>query len=187
MSVIKPFKGLRPKKQYAEKVASHPYDVINSEEAREIAAGNPLSFLHVNKPEIDLPAGTDLYSEPVYEQGAKNLKKLIDDEIMIPDEKPCFYIYKQIMGDHEQIGLVAGASVEEYDNDLIKKHELTHIDKENDRVKHLLSLNAQVGPVFLTYTAKESIDKIINNLVQNTPDYDFKSDDGIKHIFWVVS
>jgi len=187
MSVIKPFKGLRPKQQYAEKVASHPYDVINSEEAREIANGNPLSFLHVNKPEIDLPKETNLHSDPVYEQGAKNLKKLIDDEILVPDEKPCFYIYKQIMGDHEQIGLVAGASVEEYDNDLIKKHELTRIDKENDRVKHLLSLNAQVGPVFLTYTAKDSVDKIINQLVQNTPDYDFTSDDGIMHTFWVVA
>ena len=187
MSVIKPFKGLRPTKQYAEKVASHPYDVINSEEAREIAKGNPFSFLHVNKPEIDLPAGTDLHSEAVYEQGAKNLKRLIDDGIIIQDEKPCFYIYKQVMGYHEQIGLVAGASVEEYDNDLIKKHELTRIDKENDRVNHLLSLNAQVGPVFLTYTAKDYIDAIIAELVKNKPEYDFVSDDGIKHIFWVVS
>lgn len=187
MSVIKPFKGLRPTKQYAEKVASHPYDVINSEEAREIAKGNPFSFLHVNKPEIDLPAGTDLHSEAVYEQGAKNLKKIIDDGIIVQDEKPCFYIYKQVMGSHEQIGLVAGASVEEYDNDLIKKHELTRIDKENDRVNHLLSLNAQVGPVFLTYTAKDYIDAIIAELVKNKPEYDFVSDDGIKHIFWVVS
>ena len=187
MSVIKPFKGLRPTKQYAEKVASHPYDVINSEEAREIAKGNPFSFLHVNKPEIDLPAGTDLHSEAVYEQGAKNLKKIIDDGIIVQDEKPCFYIYKQVMGSHEQIGLVAGASVEEYDNDLIKKHELTRIDKENDRVNHLLSLNAQVGPVFLTYAAKDYIDAIIAELVKNKPEYDFVSDDGIKHIFWVVS
>ena len=187
MSVIKPFKGLRPTKQYAEKVASHPYDVINSEEAREIAKGNPFSFLHVNKPEIDLPAGTDLHSEAVYEQGAKNLKKIIDDGIIVQDEKPCFYIYKQVMGSHEQIGLVAGASLEEYDNDLIKKHELTRIDKENDRVNHLLSLNAQVGPVFLTYTAKDYIDAIIAELVKNKPEYDFVSDDGIKHIFWVVS
>lgn len=187
MSVIKPFKGLRPTKQYAEKVASHPYDVINSEEAREIAKGNPFSFLHVNKPEIDLPAGTDLHSEAVYEQGAKNLKKIIDDGIIVQDEKPCFYIYKQVMGSHEQIGLVAGASLEEYDNDLIKKHELTRIDKENDRVNHLLSLNAQVGPVFLTYAAKDYIDAIIAELVKNKPEYDFVSDDGIKHIFWVVS
>ena len=187
MSIIKPFKGFRPTQQYAEKVASHPYDVINSEEAREIARGNPYSFLHVNKPEIDLPAGTYLHSDAVYEQGAKNLKKLIDDGIIVQDNNPCFYIYKQIMGEHEQIGLVAGASVEEYDKDLIKKHELTRIDKENDRVKHLLSLNAQVGPVFLTYTAKDSIDNIINELVKNKPECDFTSDDGIKHIFWVVS
>lgn len=187
MSVIKPFKGLRPIQQYAEKVASPPYDVINSEEAREIVKGNPYSFLHVNKPEIDLPRGTDLYSDEVYRQGAKNLKKLIDDGIIVQDEKPCFYIYKQIMGEHEQIGLVAGASVEEYDNDLIKKHELTRVDKENDRLRHILSLNAQVGPVFLTYTAKQSIDSIINELIQKKPVYDFSGDDGIKHIFWVVS
>ncbi len=187
MSIIKPFKGFRPIQPHAEKVASHPYDVINSKEAREIAEGNPYSFLHVNKPEIDLPAGTDLYSDPVYEQGAKNLKKLIDDGIIVQDEKPCFYIYKQIMGEHEQIGLVAGASVEEYDKDLIKKHELTRIDKENDRVKHLLSLNAQVGPVFLTYTAKNSIDNIINKLIKNEPVYHFASDDDIKHVFWVIS
>jgi uncharacterized protein (DUF1015 family) len=187
MSVIKPFKGLRPTQQFAEKVASHPYDVINSEEAREIAKGNPYSFLHVNKPEIDLAPGINLYSEAVYKQGAKNLKKLINEGILVQDDKPCFYIYKQVMGAHEQIGLVAGASVEEYDNDQIKKHELTRIDKENDRVKHLLSLNAQVGPVFLTYTAKDSINRIINELVKNKPDYDFTSDDGIKHIFWTVS
>ena len=186
MSIIKPFKGLRPKAEFAEKVASHPYDVINSDEAREIAKGNPYSFLHVNKPEIDLPIGTDVYSEAVYEQGAKNLKKLIDEGILVQDDKPCFYIYKQVMGAHEQIGLVAGASVEEYDKNLIKKHELTRIDKENDRVKHVLSLNAQVGPVFLTYTAKDSIDNIINKLVKNNPVYNFISDDGIKHIFWVV-
>ena len=186
MSIIKPFKGLRPKAEFAEKVASHPYDVINSDEAREIAKGNPYSFLHVNKPEIDLPIGTDVYSEAVYEQGAKNLKKLIDEGILVQDDKPCFYIYKQVMGAHEQIGLVAGASVEEYDKNLIKKHELTRIDKENDRVKHVLSLNAQVGPVFLTYTAKDSIDNNINKLVKNNPVYNFISDDGIKHIFWVV-
>jgi uncharacterized protein (DUF1015 family) len=187
MSVIRPFKGLRPTQRYAEKVASHPYDVINSDEAREIAKGNPHSFLHVNKPEIDFPPGTDLYSEEVYKQGAINLNKLIDEGILVADNQPCFYIYKQIMGSHEQIGLVAGASVEEYDTDKIKKHELTRIDKENDRLKHVLSLNAQVGPVFLTYTAKESIDKIINELLKNKPEYDFTSDDGINHIFWVVS
>ena len=187
MSVIRPFKGLRPTQKYAEKVASHPYDVINSDEAREIAKGNPYSFLHVNKPEIDFPPGTDLYSETVYEQGAKNLNKLINKGILVADNQHCFYIYKQVMGSHEQIGLVAGASVEEYDKDLIKKHELTRIDKENDRLKHVLSLNAQVGPVFLTYTAKESIDQIINELVKNKPEYDFISDDGIKHIFWVIS
>jgi len=187
MSIVKPFRGLRPIKEMAAKVASPPYDVINSQEAREMAKGKPYTFLHVNKPEIDLPPDTDLYSDAVYQQGAKNLQKLIDEKILVNDEKPCFYLYKQIMGSHEQIGLVAGASVEEYDKDLIKKHELTRIDKENDRVNHLLSLSAQVGPVFLTYPAKKSIDAIVAELVKNQPEYNFTSDDGIKHILWVVS
>ncbi|MFC2088014.1 DUF1015 domain-containing protein [Calditrichota bacterium] len=187
MSIVRPFRGLRPTKDMAEKVASPPYDIINSEEAREMAEGNPFTFLHVNKPEIDLPPETDHYDEAVYKQGAANLQKLIEDGVLIQDDKPCFYLYKQVMGSHEQIGLVAGASVEEYDNDLIKKHELTRVDKENDRLKHILSLQAQTGPVFLTYTAQSSIDNLVNNLVINEPDYNFISNDGIRHIFWVVS
>lgn len=187
MSIVKPFRGLRPTKDKAEKVASPPYDVINSEEAREMAKGNPYSFLHVNKPEIDLPPETDHYDDAVYKQGATNLQKLINEGVLVQDKTPCFYLYQQVMGSHKQIGLVAGASVEEYDNDLIKKHELTRIDKENDRVKHILSLGAQTGPVFLTYTASNEIDTLINNLIKNDPEYDFASNDGIRHTLWVVS
>jgi len=187
MSVIKPFKGIRPKKEYAQQVASPPYDVLNSEEARAMAKENPYSFLHVNKPEIDLPPQTNLYDEKVYQKGAENFKKLQDDGILISDEKPFLYIYRQIMGDHEQYGLVAAASVDEYDQNIIKKHELTRTDKENDRVKHILSLGAQVGPVFLTYKAQPAIDKIVEDIVKNEAEYDFTSDDGIRHTFWVVA
>ncbi len=186
MSVIQPFKGLRPKKELAEKVASPPYDVLNSAEAREMAKDNPYSFLHIVKPEIDLPEGIDLYSKEVYEKGAENLRRLREEGVLRQDDKPCFYIYRQIMGDHEQIGLVAGASVEEYKKDLIKKHELTRAEKEDDRVNHVNHLNAQTGPVFLTYKAREEIDAIINKIVQREPENDFTADDGIRHTLWVV-
>ena len=187
MSIIKPFPGLRPKKEYAEKVASPPYDVINSDEARELAKDNDLSFLHVIKPEIDLPIDISLYDEKVYQKGAENLKKLVDDGILIKDEKPCFYIYKQIMGEHEQVGLVASASIDEYQNNLIKKHEKTRKIKEDDRTKHMDTLNANAGPVFLTYKAKKEIDDLINKIMVNEPEYNFVSDDKIRHIFWVIN
>jgi uncharacterized protein (DUF1015 family) len=187
MSIIKPFKGIRPKKEWAQKVASPPYDVLNSDEARAIAEKNPYSFLHVNKPEVDLSPEIDLYDEKVYQKGSENFNRLQKDEILISDEKPNFYVYRQIMGEHKQYGLVAAASVDEYDKDIIKKHELTRTDKENDRVKHILSLGAQVGPVFLTYKAQPAIDTIVENIVKNEAEYDFTSDDGIKHTFWVVS
>ena len=186
MSVIQPFKGLRPKKELAEKVASPPYDVLNSSEARQMAKDNPYSFLHIVKPEIDLPEGTDLYSKEVYEKGAENLHRLIDEGVLRQDDKPCFYVYRQIMGSHEQIGLVAGASVEEYKKNLIKKHELTRAEKEDDRVNHVNHLNAQTGPVFLTYKARPEIDAIINKIVQREPENDFTADDGIRHTLWVV-
>jgi len=186
MAVIKPFRGLRPKKELAEKVASPPYDVLSSEEAREMAKNNPYSFLHINKPEIDLPPETDIYDEAVYQKGRENLDRFIKEGILIQDEKPMFYVYRQIMGNHSQIGLVAGASVEEYEKGLIKKHELTRADKEEDRVKHVNTLNAQTGPVFLTYKAKPEIDALINKIIEDEPEYDFTADDGIRHTFWLV-
>jgi uncharacterized protein (DUF1015 family) len=187
MSIIKPFKGIRPKKEFAQQLASPPYDVLNSKEARAMAEGNPYSFLHVNKPEIDLPEGTDLYDESVYRKGAENFKKLQEEGILIRDQKENLYIYRQIMDSHSQYGLVAAASVDEYDRNIIKKHELTRTDKENDRVKHILSLGAQVGPVFLTYKAQASIDAVIEDITKSEPEYDFTSDDGIQHTFWIVS
>jgi len=186
MSVIKPFKGLRPTSEMAEKVASPPYDVLNSAEARKLASGNEFTFLHINKPEIDLSEDIDLHSKAVYEKGAENLRRFIDEGVLVSDKKDCFYIYRQIMGDHSQIGLVAGASVEEYKNDLVKKHELTRADKEDDRVAHMTHLNAQVGPVFLTYKAQQQIDAIVSKIVARTPENDFTADDSIRHTLWEV-
>ena len=153
MATIKPFAALRPKPELAARICELPYDVMSSDEARAIAAGNPLSFLHVSKPEIDLPPGTDVYAPEVYAKGRENFQKLIRDGALRQDAQPCFYLYRQIMGQHSQTGLVAAASCEEYLRGIIKKHELTRPDKEDDRVRHIEALNAQTGPVFLTYRA----------------------------------
>ncbi|RKZ30612.1 DUF1015 domain-containing protein [bacterium] len=187
MSDIRPFKGLRPKPDFAEKVASPPYDVLSSEEARRIAAENPISFLHVVKPEIDLPVGTDLYSDEVYRQGAENLQRLVKAGYMIRDPKPYYYLYRQIMGEHKQVGLVAAASVDEYDRDLIKKHELTRKAKEDDRTRHIDTQSANSGPVFLTYKHSDEIDGIVAKAIKERPEVDFTADDGIRHTLWVVS
>jgi len=186
MPDIRPFKGLRPDQKYAEEVAAPPYDVLNSQEARELAKDNPYSFLHVSKPEIDLPEGIDQYDERVYEKGVENFKKLMAEKVLIQDEEPCFYIYRQVMGDHEQSGIVAAASVENYNNGIIKIHEHTREDKEQDRAKHVDMLSANTGPVFLTYHAKKSIDALVEKIQKNAPLYDFTSSDGIKHTVWKV-
>lgn len=186
MAKVRPFRGLRPQKELADKVAAPPYDVLSSDEAREMAKGNPYSFLHINKPEIDLDPKIDPYDKRVYQKGADNLHKFINQGIMIQDEAPRFYIYKQVMGKHRQVGLMACASVEEYEKDLIKKHELTRQDKEDDRVNHIDYLNAQVGPVFLTYRAVAEIDRMVEAVMQAAPEYDFISPDGVRHILWVI-
>lgn len=187
MAIIKPFPALRPKPKLADKICELPYDVMNSEEAREIAKGNPLSFLHVSKPEIDLPAGTDLYSPEVYAKGKENFQRLIKDGALRQDDKPCFYFYRQIMGNHSQVGLVAAASCEDYLNNIIKKHEFTRPDKEDDRVRHIETLNSQTGPVFLTYRAVEAVNAIAKKKTAQTPDVDLTAPDGVRHTAWVVS
>ena len=187
MALIKPFKGLRPPQQFAAEVAAPPYDVLNREEALALVEGNPRSFLHINKPEIDLDSSIDAHDPRVYQKGAENLRRFIQEGMLQQDSTDNFYVYKQVMGDHHQVGLVAAASVDEYEHDLIKKHEFTRPDKENDRVEHMLHLNAQVGPVFLSYRADKTIDKIISNIILESPEYDFTSADGIRHIFWIVN
>ena len=187
MATLKPFAALRPKPELAAQICELPYDVMSSEEAREMAAGKPLSFLHVSKPEIDLPAGTDLYSPAVYAKGAENFASLISQGALKQDAKPNFYLYRQIMGKHSQVGLVAAASCEEYLANIIKKHELTRVDKEDDRVRHIEALNSQTGPVFLTYRASENFDAFVTKKISETPAVDFSSADGVRHTSWTIS
>jgi len=186
MARVEPFKAWRPRRDVCADVASPPYDVLSSAEAREMAAGNPLSFLYVVKPEIDLDAGVDLYSDEVYAKGAETLQRLKDDGILIHEASPSLYLYRQRMGDHVQTGLVAGASVDEYEAGLIKKHENTRRVKEDDRTRHVDALNANTGPVFLTYRARPEIDALVERLTATEPTYDFTAPDGIQHIVWVV-
>ena len=186
MARIEPFQGLRPRRDLARLVAAPPYDVLNSEEAREMAAGNPYSFLHVGKPEIDLPPGTDPYSDAVYAKGKENFERFIREGVLVRDPREFFYIYKQVWGDHVQVGLVAGASCQDYLDETIKKHELTRPDKEHDRMRHIQTLGAQTGPVFLTYRKREAIDGLAAAGMAKDPEYDFTTGDGVRHIFYVV-
>jgi uncharacterized protein (DUF1015 family) len=155
-----------------------------------MARDNPLSFLHVVKPEIDMDPDVDLYSDQVYEKGAQNLARIEREGHMFRDEKPCLYLYRQTMRigdrDHVQVGVVAGVSVEEYENNLIKKHEMTRPDKEKDRTRHVETLNANTGPVFLTYASEPKIDALVEESCKAEPAYDFIADDGIGHTFWVI-
>ena len=187
MSVVRPFRGLRPSRDFAEKIASPPYDVLDSQEARDLVKDNPLSFLRVVKPEVDLAPEVNLYSDEVYQQGARNLRRLMEDGLMVQDGKPCFYFYRQIMDDHSQTGLVASVSAEDYDNNIIKKHEFTRKEKEEDRIRHIETQNAQCGPVFLTYPDLGDLDEIQKSVCAGEPEYDFTADDGIQHTFWVIS
>lgn len=186
MAVIHPFSALRPPPEKARQVSSVPYDVVNSEEAAALAVGNPLSFLHVSRPEIDLPEGTDLYSDAVYRKALENFQQLISACPLETEEVPSLYLYRLIMGEHEQVGLVACCAVDEYDQDLIRKHERTRRDKEDDRTRHMMVLQAQTGPVFLTYRAQPDIDNMTLETTMTKPLYDFTADDGIQHTIWHV-
>lgn len=187
MAVIRPFKALRPAIENAHLVASVPYDVINKEEAKELAKGNPLSFLHVTRSEIDLPDNVDVYSEQVYLKAKENLETLIKKAPLVMDEKPHFYLYRLIMNGRAQTGIAATFSVDDYDNDVILKHEKTRKVKEDDRTNHIITTNAQTGVVFLTYrgvkTINELVDKTINTI---QPEYDFTAPDGIQHTVWIL-
>jgi len=186
MAHIEPFRGVRPRKDVAHLVAAPPYDVLTSEEAREMAAGNPYSFLHVGKPEIDLPPGTDLYADAVYTKGKENFERFLSDGTIVPDRTRCFYVYKQVWGDHVQVGLVAAASCQDYLDDVIKKHELTRVDKENDRMRHIETLGSQTGPVFLTYRRTDAVDALVAEAMGRAPEVDITTPDGVRHIFFVV-
>jgi uncharacterized protein (DUF1015 family) len=187
MATLKPFAALRPKPELAAQVCELPYDVMSSDEARAVAAGNPYSFLHVSKPEIDLAPGIDVHSDAVYAKGKENFKRLIGQGILVQDKKPSFYLYRQIMGKHTQVGLVAAASCEEYLKNIIKKHELTRPDKEDDRVRHIETLNSQTGPVFLTYRAVADFDAFVAKKIAEKPAVDLTAKDGVRHTSWTLS
>lgn len=186
MATIHPFTALRPPPEHAAEVAAPPYDVVDSREARALATGKPRSYLHVSRPEIDLPEGTDEHDDAVYARGTTNLRHAIAERSLVRDPEPRLYVYTQVMGSHRQCGIVACASVADYDADVIKKHEKTRQDKEDDRTRHIHELGAHDEPVFLTYRAKPRIDAIVSELQTAPPAVDLVTDDGIGHTLWVA-
>lgn len=188
MVTIHPFKALRPQAQHAKQVASPPYDVLNSKEAKVLAQGNPSSFLHITKSEIDLPEETDVHSRPVYDKAKENLDAFISRNILFREDKSCYYIYRLIMNGRSQTGLVCGSSVDDYENGLIKKHEFTRPEKEQDRINHIRITGAQTGNVFLAYKNNASVDAIIDKwMTEKHPVYDLTADDGIQHSIWIIN
>ncbi|MBB6716437.1 DUF1015 domain-containing protein [Clostridium gasigenes] len=186
MAIVKPFRAIRPIKELASKIAALPYDVMDTAEARELVKDNPYSFLHVDKAQIDLDEDVNMYDNVVYEKARDNLNKMIKDKQYIQDEKPCFYIYRQVMNGRGQTGIVACTSIDDYVNNIIKKHELTVEAKELDRVNHVDYCDANTGPIFLTYRANNEISEIVNKWVEKDPIYDFLSEDGNGHIVWLI-
>jgi uncharacterized protein (DUF1015 family) len=184
--LIRPFAGLRPLPEYTSQVIAPPYDVLNTEEARIRANKRPWSFLHISKPEIDLPVNTNPYSEQVYAKGAENLQNMLQNGILKQDTQDCYYLYNLTMNQHQQTGLVAVASVNDYNSNRIRKHEFTRPDKEDDRVRQIDALNAQTGPVFLTYKHNQVIDELVTKLTTNTPTVNVTADDGVIHQLWIV-
>lgn len=187
MITIRPFKGLRPRKDIVDKVAAKPYDVLNSEEAKEEAKDNPFSFLRISKPEINFEYSIDQYADEVYQKGKEIFDGFIKDGILIRDESPCLYIYAQTMDGRTQTGLVAGSSIDDYFNDNIKKHELTLVAKENDRIKHMKTKMAQPGMVFLTYKSVDEIDAIIQHYCEHhETENDFTDSQNVRHQLWKI-
>lgn len=186
MAILKAFKGIRPVKNRVKEVASKPYDVLDSDEAKAEAGDNKYSFYRVIKPEIDLPADLDHYSPLVYEKGKENFNNFIKEGVFFQDAEEYLYIYQQTMDGRKQNGIVACASVDDYLNNIIKKHELTRPDKEEDRKKHVRVGNMNAEPVFFAYPAEKELDEIVNTVIKSEPEYDFVADDGIGHTFWVI-
>jgi uncharacterized protein (DUF1015 family) len=186
VATIRPFSALRPPQQLAPQVAAPPYDVVTTVEARALAAGNPDSFLHISRPEIDLPEGTDEHDDAVYAQGKKNLEAMLGRGLLVREARPHLYLYAQHMGSHRQMGVVACAAVQDYLNNTIKRHEKTRPDKEDDRTRHIDTLRAHDEPVFLTYRAVAAIDALVSRVTAAGPTYDFVTQDGVRHVLWVV-
>lgn len=187
MAIVRPFKAIRPNPQYAEHIIALPYDVMNREEAAKMAEGNPCSFLHISRSEIDLPNQENPYDPSVYEKAKTNIEDFLKNGILIREEKPAFYIYRQIMDGRVQTGIVGCASIDDYQNGIIKKHELTREEKEQDRIRHFDTCNANTEPVFFTYKKNARLNEIVSGIADNKrPIYDLITDDGISHILWVV-
>lgn len=188
MSIIKPFRALRPETQYGKQVASRPYDVLNSAEAKVEVQGNPHSFLHITKSEVSLPEDVDIHSQQVYDKAKENLEAFISRNILFRDNKECFYIYQLIMNDRSQTGLVCVSSIDDYEQNIIKKHEFTRPEKEQDRINHIKTSGAQTGNVFLAYRNVDEMDVLIEKWKANkNPIYNFTADDNIQHSIWVVN
>ncbi|MBM7836044.1 DUF1015 domain-containing protein [Clostridium sardiniense] len=187
MAIVKPFKAVRPVKELASKIAALPYDVMSSEEARKIVRNNKYSFLHIDRAEIDLDIGIDAHDKRVYEKARDNLNRMIKEGEFIQDESPYFYIYRQIMNERVQTGLVFTASIDDYVSNVIKKHEFTRADKEEDRINHVDYCNANTGPIFLTYRKDNNISGIIDKYTKEDPEYDFHSEDGVRQSVWIIN
>ena len=187
MPRIQPFKAIRPTREHAESVASVPYDVVNRDEAAALAEGNSNSFLHVIRPDIDLPADTDPYADDVYAKGRANLDRLLEESVLQQDPDSCLYVYRQIINGVSQVGLVCCCHIDDYADNLILKHEKTRPAKEDDRTRHVLTLNAHAGPVFLSYRSDETVDSLVGTVVATQPLYDFKAEDGVQHTVWRVT
>ena len=183
---IHPYAALRPRPDLVEKIAAPPYDTIDTAEARTLAAGNPMSFLHINRPEIDLPADTDLYADAVYDTAARNIRAFEDNGWLVREQRPLMYLYAQTMGDHTQLGLVACCHIDDYVNNVIKKHELTRKDKEDDRTRHTAAINANIGPVFIAYRDRADIDAFLAPIAQTAPLYDFVDELDVRHRVWPI-
>jgi uncharacterized protein (DUF1015 family) len=186
MATIRPFRALRPVPEGAHEVAAVPYDVVTTPEARALASGHPASFLHVSRPEIDLPEGTDPHSDAAYRKGAENFARLEREAPLVRESEPSVYLYRLRMGDHEQTGVAAAYSLDEYDSGVIRRHERTRRDKEDDRTRHMVTLGAQTGPVFLTYRSRDAIDALVGAATREKPLYDFEAEDGVVHTVWRV-
>ena len=187
VAIVKPFPALLPDANRASEICELPYDVMSTAEAKEMAEGRPSSFLHVSRPEIDLPEGTATNDPSVYAKARENFDRLIAEGALRKDGQAHYYLYRQIMGEHSQLGLVAVASCAEYDANTIRKHEFTRPDKEDDRVAHLEVLDAQTGPVFLTYPADEELDALFERVAVGEPDVDFTAPDGVRHTSWTIA
>jgi uncharacterized protein (DUF1015 family) len=184
MATIRAFRAERPPKEKAALVSAVPYDVVSTSEARDLAAENPLSFLHVSRPEIDLPDGADIYSDAAYEKARENFERLKREAPLVIDQTPSVYVYRLRMGGHTQTGVAACSSIDEYDSDIVRKHERTRKDKEDDRTRHILTTRAQTGPVFLTYRGRDEINRIVTDVTTPEPLYDFVAPDGVQHAVW---